>query len=292
MRKVFVACLGLLALALLCDLPQSAEARRMGGGKSFGSKPQYQRSAPATPQRDAAGPAQRQDPQVQGAQAPRAPGFLGGGRGMLGGLLMGGLIGSLLFGGGEGMGGPGLLDILLIGGGLFLLFRFLKARRMAAESAGNASYYEAQSPVRGVGGIGGVASISAAARNIPKGFDEKEFLIGAKAAYTRLQSSWDKRDLEDIRQFTSPEVWEELRQQAEEEPNPGYTGIVSLKADLLEVKREGKETVASVLFDVLLREKNKDDSPEAVQEIWHFSQDESQPGSFWRLEGIQQVSEE
>jgi predicted lipid-binding transport protein (Tim44 family) len=291
MRKVFLACLGLLTLALLCDLPQSAEARRMGGGKSFGSKPQYQRSAPASPQRDAAGPAQRQDPQVQGAQAPRAQGFLGGGRGMLGGLLMGGLIGSLLFGGGEGMGGPGLLDILLIGGGLFLLFRFLKARRMAAETAGNASYYEAQSPVRGGGEIG-ATSKTAAERNIPQNFDEKEFLSGAKAAYTRLQSSWDKRDLEDIRQFTSSEVWEELSQQAKEDPNPGYTGIVSLKADLLEVKREGKETVASVLFDVLLREKNKDDSPEAVQEIWHFSQNESQAKSFWRLEGIQQVSEE
>jgi predicted lipid-binding transport protein (Tim44 family) len=292
MKKVFLACLGLLTLALLCDLPQSAEARRMGGGKSFGSKPQYQRSAPASPQREAAGPAQRQDPQVQGTgQTARTSGFLSGGRGMLGGLLMGGLIGSLLFGGGEGMGGPGLLDILLIGGGLFLLFRFLKARRMAAETAGNASYYEAQSPVRGGGEIG-ATSKSAAVRNIPKNFDEKEFLSGAKAAYTRLQSSWDKRDLEDIRQFTSPEVWEELRRQAEEDPNPGNTGIVSLKADLLEVKMDGSDTVATVLFDVLLREKIKDESPEAVQEIWHFSRDESQPESFWRLEGIQQVSEE
>jgi predicted lipid-binding transport protein (Tim44 family) len=45
--------------------------------------------------------------------------------GLLGGMLMGGLIGSLLFGG--GFHGPTLIDLLLIGGGLFLLFRFLRS---------------------------------------------------------------------------------------------------------------------------------------------------------------------
>jgi predicted lipid-binding transport protein (Tim44 family) len=53
---------------------------------------------------------------------------------MLGGLLMGSLIGSMLFGGGQASGGPGLLDLLLIGGGLFLVLRFVRARHMAVES--------------------------------------------------------------------------------------------------------------------------------------------------------------
>ena len=47
---------------------------------------------------------------------------------------------------------------------------------------------------------------------------------GAKAVYTRLQNSWDKRDLEDIRHFTSKEVWEEINRQAQEDPQSQQDG--------------------------------------------------------------------
>ena len=40
------------------------------------------------------------------------------------------------------------------------------------------------------------------------------FLKGAKAAYTRLQASWDARDMEDLRHFTSQEVFAEVEAQA------------------------------------------------------------------------------
>jgi len=110
-------------------LLDQAEARRLGGGRSFGSKPSYQRSAPQ-PQRSA--PRQNQGTQ-QGQAAPASPSASprpwGG---MLGGLLMGGLIGSLLFGG-HGLTGPGLLDIMVFGGLVFFLIRYLRSRSMAAE---------------------------------------------------------------------------------------------------------------------------------------------------------------
>jgi Tim44-like domain. len=51
--------------------------------------------------------------------------------------------------------------------------------------------------------------------------DEQEFLTGAKALYTRLQASWDRRDIDDIRQFTSPEVHEEIARQATLDPRKG-----------------------------------------------------------------------
>lgn len=283
MRKALILFVSLFAVVFF--LETYADARRLGGGRSFGSRPQYQRSAPppAAPQRSADA-YQGQDRQP--GQPGRPTGLFGGGRGLFGGLLMGGLIGSLLFGG-NAAAGPGLLDFLVIGGGLFLLFRFLAARRMAAES-GRAMSYEAQAPFGAPLGEGAPGSASSHERNLPPGFDEAEFLAGAKAAYVRLQSSWDKRDLEDIRQFASPEMWEEIRRQAEEDPAPGYTGIVEVKARLLEVKAVEDHTVGSVLFDSLLRE-SEEGTPEPVREVWHFSRKDSGPDSFWRLEGIQQV---
>jgi len=274
-----------------------AEARRAGGGRSFGSKPRYQRNVekPAAPQKDA----QQSQAAPQTAQNPSSRGAFGGLGGMLGGFLMGGLIGSLLFGGMGEFQGPGLLDILLIGGGLFLLLRFLRARRAATQAAGPMSFdgtgadpYAGRSaePNRPAWGpaYGGDLNRNEGS-SLPPGFDVAEFLAGAKAAYNRIQESWDKRDLEDIRNFTSPEVWEEMRRQAQEDPNPGKTEIVLLKPEVLEAKREGSETVVSVLFDVLLRESKEQMESEQVKEVWHFSRNESAPGSFWVLEGIQQV---
>jgi predicted lipid-binding transport protein (Tim44 family) len=218
--------------------------------------------------------------------------------GMLGGMLMGGLIGSLLFGGGmHTAGGPGLLDILIIGGGLFLLFRFLKARRMANQGAGQASFSSTPGTQTTWGSAGpeytpvqGMAASSAPEEpRIPQGFDQADFLKGAKTAYARLQNSWEKRDLEDIRLFTSKEVWEEIQRQAQEDPNPSKTEILRVNATLLEVGSANGHTVASVLFDVLMRENKDEDMAKDVREIWHFGKEDKDPKSFWLLEGIQQV---
>lgn len=288
MRKALIASIALFALPLFWSLPDDADARRLGGGKSFGSKPQYQRSAPkpTSPQQDGTAARQQSQSTPQGSQVAARPGLFGGAGGMLGGFLMGGLIGSMLFGAGHGGGGPGLFDIILIGGGLFLLYRFLRSRRAAIQGAGPMTF---QSHVPGLGtdNPGGQASAS----KVVPGFDEAEFLKGAKAAYARLQASWDKRDMEDIRQFTTPDVWEEIRRQASEDPTPGRTEIVLINGSLQEVKRDGDRTVATVFFDVLLREGKADDVAKSVQELWHFSKDEAVPGSFWRLEGIQQIDQ-
>ena len=161
---------------------------------------------------------------------------------MLGGLLMGGLIGSLLFGGMHNWGGPGLLDILIFGGLAFLLFRFLKARQIATQEAGQASFSTGLDSQETWGasrsGYGPVQAMPLPAGSeevkIPQGFDQEDFMKGAKAVYTRLQNSWDKRDLEDIRDFTSKEVWEEITRQAQEDPHPGKTEILRVNARLLE----------------------------------------------------------
>ena len=148
-------------------------------------------------------------------------------------------------------------------------------------------------PAQGWGSSGYEPSADAAREvnappSIPPGFDSEEFLKGAKMIYTRLQTSWDTRNLEDIHQFTSPEVFEEIQRQAQEDPTPGKTELLLITPKILEVRETEGQTVASVLYDVMMRENNTDMSRQ-VREIWHFSRATGSPDAFWVLEGIQQV---
>ena len=93
----------LLALVLagtVTLLPCSADAARMGGGRSFGSQPSMRapapRPAPAQPYTQQR-PMQQPRPMNQPAQQRGGMGFGGG---LLGGLLAGSVLGSL-FGGGD-----------------------------------------------------------------------------------------------------------------------------------------------------------------------------------------------
>jgi predicted lipid-binding transport protein (Tim44 family) len=275
--------LGAIILSLgliLLTMPDLADARRMGGGGSFGSKPSYSKSyqKPASP---TSTPSQQAAP---GASPMGGRGMFGG---MLGGMLMGGLLGSLFFGG--AFSGIGFMDILLIGGGLFLLMRFLRSRQPATQTAGGPTQAhdlnrDAWSNLRT-----SEHQTSSAAPQYPAGFDADDFLKGAKAAYTRLQAAWDARDLSDLKQFTSAEVFAEIQDQAASDPNPGKTEILLLEASLLEVKTLGNQTIATVLFDTMLREDSATAPAEQVREAWHFSRYETGGGKHWVVEGIQQL---
>lgn len=244
-------------------------------------------------------------------------GLFGGMGGMLGGLLAGGLIGSMLFGGGMGGGMGGMLDIILIGGLLYLLFKFLARRRAASAGAGLTKPQEATAtagagtgynqyqahpaqpdqPARG--GMswdalsspatqGGAIAAEADTRNIPAGFDENEFIEGAKAAYVRLNTAWDKRDIDDIARFASPAFLNEIKAQAAEDPKPSITEIMLVNASLVEVKQDGDDQMAVVFFNVLLRESANQAAPTDVREMWHFARSADGSGQ-WKLDGIQQV---
>lgn len=289
----------LLAFALLFALSETADAKRLGGGGSFGSKPSYGSSySKSVPPKDASmGQQQRQaTPGQQAAPGQPAPSRFGGMGGMLGGMLMGGLIGSMLFGG--GFGGVGMFDILLLAGGAFLLFRLLRSRRAATATASASPYAYAGSAPQdthaptgsGWGHLGGGGAQAApSGPAMPAGVDEQEFLAGAKMLYTRLQSSWDRRDLDDIREFTSDEVYGEIARQAATDPGPSRTDILTVESRVVEARQNGSEVVISVLFDALLREDQSAAQATQTREVWHFSRDESAAKPQWTLEGIQQL---
>lgn len=301
----FAIFLGLLVFmtGMLCGaLAEIAEAQRLGGGRSLGSRPSQQRPA----QQREVPPSTQQ--QRQGTQQPQparpGPGGMFGG--MFGGLLMGGLIGSLLFGGMDAFSGLNILDLLIIGGALFLLFRFLRTRGPAlrtenAYPAGPDAGLDAapvHHPRQSASGSGGQSVWQAlngptprAARDpgsIPADFDAADFLKGAQAAYIRLQESWNEQNLDDVSQFTTPEVFNEIRRQMRSFPPSGETVIMNVEPELVEVQTLENETVASVLFTVLLRE-NPDAEATRVKEVWRFSR-QAQPDGMWLLDGIQQIN--
>ena len=305
--RIFACCLA-VAVALSMSMTDLADAKRLGGGKSFGGSPTYQRSVPA-PQPSPSSPSgttlNRQQTQTQqpGAAAPQqAPrSRFGGFGGMLGGLLAGSLIGSLLFGG--GFGGVGMMDMLLIALVVFMALKFFAARRgtpTPAPASGpgqdRGMRRDADPGAQTGSGAGWDALRAAPAAapeyaqpagpGIPEGFDTEDFLRGAKMAYTRLQSSWDRRDMDDIAQFTTPEILKEITQQAQDDPGPSRTEILYCNASVVSVTEEKDRTVATVFFDVLMREDAQADAPSQVREVWHFVRSGSE---MWRLDGIQQV---
>lgn len=303
--------LPLLALAVLFAAVDPADAKRLGGNKSFGSRDSYSKSydKPAPPAKNATTTQQQATPNPQGG--PAQGGFLskfGGVGGMLGGLLVGGMLGSLLFGGMGG--GVGVLEIMLLCLAGYMVFRFIRARRSAqANPAGQAAPMGGDRfAYAGAGGqpapapdadgwgalrqaqanTGGAAAHEHVVR-LPDGVDEAEFVSGAKALFSRLQASWDRRDLADIESFTSPEVFAEIKRQAEENPTPGRTEVLMVEARVIEAANQGGRTVITVLYDALMREDPADARSVQTREVWHISRDEASSSPSWVLEGIQQL---
>ena len=315
MPKKISACLSaFLILVMLAFAYGEANAARIGGGRSFGGRPSMSQpfTKPTPPVNSQSMRQQTASRQQAATAATPNRGLFGGMGGMLGGLLAGSLIGSLLFGG--GFSGGGFLDIIIIAVLLYFGFKFFARRRAASQTtatqtAGQApsfdmdrqqsstdSIHQRSSGQRGgfdwdalsTPAAGSSPSYQASSR-VPAGFDEEEFLRGAKAAYTRLNASWDKRDLNDIAQFSTPAFLAELRKQAEGDKIPGTTEIMLVNASIVEVSTIGNEEIAQVYFDVLLREDPSQDAPTEVREVWHFVRPADGQGT-WKLDGIQQVA--
>lgn len=297
--RILITAFAIMSLALFSA--QEAQAKRFGGGRSFGSSPNYsspfQRSAPsaapqpgATPSRPAAAPTA---PAANPAAAmPQRSGLMG----MLGGLAVGGLLGSLFFG--HGFSGINFLDILLFAGVAWLAFKFFAARAPQTQTAPSNAYarQNLNEPV-GNGSAGfntdlmfgkGAAAVEQTP-SIPADFDQAHFLAGAEKAFRYLQSAWDQRDLAGIRGLTTDKVFAELQSQLQQDRSDNKTEVLKVQAELLEVRQVGNERQAVVLFDSIMRE--DDGQAGQVREVWHFIQPVNSQQSKWLLDGIQQLAE-
>ena len=248
------------------------EARRLGGGRNIGA----QRSVTAPPAQTPAKPAQQQaQGQQQGQQAAPAA---SGGRWLpiLGGLALGGMLGYLF-------GGNGLLGILLLA--LLAIAAVLGVRalmRRRAEAPQQLQYAGMRETAHLP--MGSELPARSAATRVPAGFDASGFLRAAKLNFLRLQSANDAGRLEDIREFTTNELFEELKQELGQRQQ---TDVIGLEADLLEIATEGDRHWASVRFSGTVREA-PGAAPEAFTEVWNLVKP-ADGSSGWLLAGIQQM---
>jgi predicted lipid-binding transport protein (Tim44 family) len=123
---------------------------------------------------------------------------------------------------------------------------------------------------------------------VPADFDEAAFLRVAKGNFIRLQAAWDKGDTNDIREFTTPEVFAEMRLQLSERTQADYTDVVSLDAELLGIETTATDYLASVRFTGMVKPA-RDALAEPLNEVWNLSKPVSGSAG-WLLAGIQQLA--
>lgn len=268
----------LLTITLTCLslFAATAEAKRFGGGGSFGK----QRSmAPQPAQAPVAAPAP-----AGAAPAPAGNRWLG----PLAGLAIGAGLGAMFAGGGLGGGMGGILMALLAAGVvMFLISKFRKPQPIQYAGSG-APYTQPDAARQNV--YGNSAPVSAnAASGVPADFPVESFLRSAKTSFIRLQAANDRKDLSDIREYTTPEMFAEISMQLQERDNtPQTTEVLAINGELLGVANEGDFAIASVRFTGQLRENNG--TPENVDEIWHVQKNLHDQNSVWLLAGIQQTT--
>lgn len=253
-----------------------AEARRLGGGKSFG----MQRSVPA---KQSVAPTPQQQPGAVPTAAPQKRSWMGPIAGLAAGLGLAALASH--FGFGEGM--ANVLMLALLAMAAFMLFRFLMRRSAPATPAMQYAGMPQSAPAAFESTPAAWAG-SAGASTFPPGFDADAFKREAKLNFIRLQAAFDAGNLDDLRAFTTPEVFAEIRLQlAERGAAAQSTDVMTLDAEVLEAVDEGSQHIVSVRFTGLVREA-ADQGAMPLDEIWHLSKPASGQGG-WTIAGIQQA---
>ena len=118
------------------------------------------------------------------------------------------------------------------------------------------------------------------------GFNEGEFLEGAKMFFSRFQQAADEQDFESIRDFISDEIYGQYMQQGARE----RTEVMLLSAKLMECRADQGRTTASVYYDAQLRV-GEAGRPVNLRTVWEFSRDEHVPNALWVLEKINSIDQ-
>jgi predicted lipid-binding transport protein (Tim44 family) len=302
--------LALLAVVLTLGMAVSldAEARRLGGGKSSGMQRQNVTAPAATP----GGSPARAPTQATPATAPTAAGAAAAAApkrswmGPLAGLAAGLGIAALAshFGFGEAL--ANVLTMALVAMAALALIGLVMRKRAAAQSPALAGAAMSRAQEPGLfrnplqqapqGGSligsrigGGSAPAAAVAGTIPADFDTAAFVRNAKAQFMALQAANDARDLDRLRDFLTPAMFEVVRAQLAECGDAAqHTEVFGLEAHVLDVAQEDNRYIVSVRFTGSIREQ-AGAVPEDLHEVWHLTKPRTGSGG-WVVAGIQQAA--
>lgn len=301
MKSVLIALL--LVISALSLTLSNADARRLGGGGSFGKQSSgVSRQVPSQPAQGMNSVNQAR-PAAPGATPakPASPW-----RGILGGALLGLGLGALMshFGLGGAFGSLLMMALLVLAVIVVARMVLRKNNQVPAPAgtyptpfSGNNLSSSTPSFTPEIGSKIASAPLSQPSLEmssgtpwgIPADFDVPAFVRNAKVYFIRLQAAWDKADVNDIREFTTPEMFAELKMQLQERgTSPNSTDVVQLDAELMGVETVGNDYLASVKFSGSIKEAPTA-SAETFTEVWNLSKPVSGQGG-WVLAGIQQVS--
>ena len=305
-----VAVASALALA-----PSVSDAKRFGGGSSSGM--QRSMPQPAAPARPATPPQQAAPAAAPTAAAAAAPAaakrsWMGPIAGLAAGLGIAALMSHL--GLSEAFGN--FLMIALLAMVAVFAIRFFMRRSGAGSSAGVApgrlATVDAPSPAAGwdkpaaapvmqrshdgatlsadgstrLSPMAGSTVASVVPSTLPSDFDAEGFSRLAKMIFIRMQAAHDTGDLNDLRSFTTPEMFAVAKLDLQERGGkPQTTDVVHVDAEVLDVAKEGERQVVSVRFHGKIRE-DAAGPVEDFDEIWHLTRFGDNPA--WSIAGIQQ----
>jgi predicted lipid-binding transport protein (Tim44 family) len=308
--------LGALALA-----PTDADARRLGGGGMSG----MQRSLPARPPAmatppkatPAATPAAPAAPAAAAAAAPRRS-WLGPIAGLAAGLGIAALMSHLGLGAEFG----NIIMLVLLGLVAIVAIRFLLRRfgpaanrapalatpggssfssmpggwsgaTPAPTGSGNIARSALDAPTTSAADLStsaaGAATAASVASTLPADFDAAAFERIAKMIFIRMQAANDSGDLNDLRAFTTPEMFAAAKLDLQDRGERAQTtDVVRIDAEVLDVQREADRQIVSVRFHGLIREE-QDGVAVPFDEVWHLVRP-NDGSREWAIAGIQQMA--
>lgn len=307
----------LMAVVLTLGLAATsfdAEAKRLGGARNSGMQ-RSQVTQPATPPAGQPGApantATQGAPATAGAPAAAAAAGATAKRSWAGpltalaaGLGLAALASYLGFG--EAL--ANMMLIALLAFAAFALIAFFLRKRAAANGgpamagagagtfrtgnfgggAGGSSGTGTGSGLRIGSGLGQLPPATGQANPLPADFDAAGFARNAKAQFMALQDANDARDLDRLRDYLTPEMFNEARDEiATRTDAPQRTEVFGLEAQVLEVVEEQDRYIVSVRFTGSIREQGGA-VPEDLDEVWHLTKPRAGFGG-WVVAGIQQV---
>ena len=295
-----------ITLSLTIGVGDAEAAKRLGSGKSSGFQREMTPPAKAPMAAPAANPSAPTAAAAAKAPAAAAPqagrSWMGPVAGLAAGLGLAALASH--FGFGEELASfmmMALLAVVVMAAVGFFLRKRAAGQQPALAGAGagggqgNFNYAASRAEPAttmarsndGMASGSGSEPVTQTTGNIPADFDVAGFVRNAKVHYIRLQAANDAGNLDDIREFTTPEMFAEIRLSIGERGTQSQvTDVVAIEAEVIDVTDEPTRHVVSVRYTGQIRE---DNGPvESVDEIWHLVKPRSGQGG-WVLAGIQQI---
>lgn len=315
MKRLFSIMAVVFTLGLSTVALDAEAAKRMGSGKSMGTQRQ------ATPDKAPSAAPAAAAPAAGAGAAAAAPSrsWMGPIAGIAAGLGLAALASHLGFG--EELASllmMGLLAVAVMVAIGFFMRKRAAAQQSSATGPGGMQYARVNSGTSGkpsnsdthqapaykvlmpantgstIGsGIGasigsGLGTASANASRIPADFDTAAFERNAKVNFIRLQAANDAGNLDDIRQFTTPEMFAELKMELSDRGTlTQKTDVINIQSQVIEVEEDADRYLVSVRFNGMIRDEITQED-ESFDEIWHMVKPR-QGGSGWVLSGIQQM---